>query len=303
MKLKPVFAAVVVLASLAFGSVTALAQPDASRLWIRVYGPPTHVANMWFGNRDANNTMGIDSASDIPTEYKESETPPPPFGFEAIWAPIRPSQFGAGVRGLLDNQFNGWADVAQKDTFRINFAPDDPDQTISFKWITGAELFLRCDSAAVIYFDPDLGANRRINMNDADTLDIPAAGTNGVGFIRIFKYGAKKYDTDVRLQSPTEPKGFQLRQNYPNPFNPTTIVTFDIQKMSRADVSVYNVLGQKIATLVSGELAPGTYTSTWEGKTDNGLPVSSGIYFVRMSAQAEGTAETYTAMRKLLLMK
>lgn len=275
---------------------------DGSRLWIRAYGMTT--SSMWFGNRIGNTTSGIDNQASFPVEYREQETPPPPLGFEAIWAPVRSAQFGSGIRGLLENQFNEWTAETQKDTFRINFVQgDDPDATIRFKWRSGAGLALRCDSAAIVFFDPDLGANVRINMADTDTLEIPQAGSRGVGFLRIYKYGSKLVDTDVRQESRQVPGAFSLGQNYPNPFNPTTTIRFDIQRASHVEISVYNVLGQKITTLFAGTRNPGTYSTEWNGTTGSGLPVSSGLYFVRMNATVDATAESFTALRKLLLLK
>jgi len=93
------------------------------------------------------------------------------------------------------------------------------------------------------------------------------------------------------------PKVFALGQNYPNPFNPSTRIAVDIPKVTSVDVAVFNLLGQKIATLMSGEQAPGSITVEWDGRDENGLHVPSGVYFVRM--QADG----FTATQKVMVMK
>lgn len=307
MKLKLVAVVFVLAILFVMSSLTSNAQVlDASKLWIKVYGASPAVANMSFGNRLANTTSGQDTGLSFPVEYREQEAPPPSPGFDAVWGSVRGgSQFGSGVRGLLDRQFNGFAgNAAQKDTFKIKFVQgDNADQDISFKWIDAINIALRCDSLVMVYLDPNVGSNVRLNMSSVDTLVIPAAGTNTVSQVLIIKYGCFLVDTDVKKENAAVPENFSLHQNYPNPFNPTTTIRFDILKASTADISVYNVLGQKIATLVSNQLAPGTYSTTWNGTTEGGLAVSSGMYFVRLNARVEGTGETFTALRKLLLMK
>jgi hypothetical protein len=88
------------------------------------------------------------------------------------------------------------------------------------------------------------------------------------------------------------PKVFALRQNYPNPFNPTTQITYDLPQRSRVDLGVFNVLGQRVATLVDAEQSAGSYHATWDG-TD----AVSGIYFFRL------TADNYVATKKMVLLK
>ncbi len=305
MKLKMVSVVVVlvVLFAVSMSEVQAQGLPDADKFWIRVYGAPPASSNMSFGNRITNTTSGIDNAGTFPTEYKEQEAPPPTPGFDAVWGPVRSSQFGPGVRGLLDRQFNEWPNTASRDTFRINFAQaDNGDQDISFKWADAAHINARCDSLKMIYFDPNLGSNVTIDMTTTDTLVIPAAGTNGVTFLRIFKYGGFKIDTDVKPENGL-PTTFSLNQNYPNPFNPSTKIVVALPQNAHLELAVYNLLGQKIATVANENRQAGYPEYTWNGTTDNGTPVTSGVYFARLDARTEGTGESFTAMRKLLLMK
>ncbi len=93
------------------------------------------------------------------------------------------------------------------------------------------------------------------------------------------------------------PKVFALSQNYPNPFNPTTTFMVDVPRLSQVSVIVYDLLGRKVATLLSGELEAGTHQVVWAGKDDLGKLASSGIYFVRMNA------DEFTSVRKIMLMK
>ncbi|MCH7879191.1 MAG: PKD domain-containing protein, partial [candidate division Zixibacteria bacterium] len=92
-------------------------------------------------------------------------------------------------------------------------------------------------------------------------------------------------------------KGFNLLQNYPNPFNPTTEISFSVGHAENVELTVYNVMGQVIKTLVDRSFAPGSYTVTWNGVDDNGAPVASGMYFYRIKAGE------FVLTRKMALLK
>ena len=87
------------------------------------------------------------------------------------------------------------------------------------------------------------------------------------------------------------PGRFALDQNYPNPFNPATVIGYTLPADSRVSLAVYNVLGQKVATLVNGPVAAGTHQVEWRAQ------VSSGIYFYRL------VAGNFTATKKMVLLK
>jgi hypothetical protein len=72
---------------------------------------------------------------------------------------------------------------------------------------------------------------------------------------------------------------FCLDQNYPNPFNPNTTIQFRIARSGNYTLTVYNVLGQRLATLLNSNLAPGSHRAEWNGRDVNGKAVGSGIYF------------------------
>ena len=88
------------------------------------------------------------------------------------------------------------------------------------------------------------------------------------------------------------PSTFKLSQNYPNPFNPTTQIDYSVAKRAMVTLTVYNVLGQKVATLVSGVQQPGNYSATF-----NGNDLASGVYFYRLQAGS------VSITRKLVLLK
>ncbi len=94
------------------------------------------------------------------------------------------------------------------------------------------------------------------------------------------------------------PQQFQLYQNYPNPFNPTTMIRYDIPTHSHVKIVIYDMLGQAVANLVDGIQVPGRHTTEW-----NPSGLGSGVYFLRIIAQAQDGSGVFTSVKKLLFMK
>lgn len=92
-------------------------------------------------------------------------------------------------------------------------------------------------------------------------------------------------------------RNFSLEQNYPNPFNPSTKISYRLPVASEVVLEIYNLLGQKIATLVSQKQAAGEYSVTWDGTDDAGRLVSTGAYIYRMKAG------DFVQTRKLLFLR
>jgi hypothetical protein len=88
-----------------------------------------------------------------------------------------------------------------------------------------------------------------------------------------------------------------LSSNYPNPFNPTTTIEYSVEKDSEVDLSIYDVRGRIVKTLVRGYKKAGSYEVVWNGYDRNGREVSSGVYFYRMKAGS------YKETRKLVLLR
>lgn len=93
------------------------------------------------------------------------------------------------------------------------------------------------------------------------------------------------------------PIAYALEQNYPNPFNPDTEIGFALPAASQVEITVYNVLGQTVNTLVNDYMEAGTYSVRWDGTNSDGSSVSSGVYFYRI--QADGFNKT----KKMMLLK
>ena len=102
--------------------------------------------------------------------------------------------------------------------------------------------------------------------------------------------------TNIILATSEDPnilQSFALFQNYPNPFNPSTTIRFSIPKQAFVDLSVYDILGRQITSLVSGRLYPGIYSTSW-----NASDFSTGVYFVKLVVGGR-----LTVTKKLLLVR
>ncbi len=98
-------------------------------------------------------------------------------------------------------------------------------------------------------------------------------------------------------QAPIQPVNYSLEQNYPNPFNPTTQIAFSVPTSMHVTVTIFNILGQRIATLVDGHMSAGSHVVTWNARNQNGEMMPTGVYFYRLSTP------TFTAVKKMLLLK
>ncbi|MFH2048799.1 MAG: T9SS type A sorting domain-containing protein [bacterium] len=93
------------------------------------------------------------------------------------------------------------------------------------------------------------------------------------------------------------PYKFELSQNYPNPFNPITTISYSLPRKSDVLIEIFNILGQKIVTLINETKPAGEYQINWDGDDSNGHEVSTGIYLYRFNAG------DYSETKKMILLK
>lgn len=90
---------------------------------------------------------------------------------------------------------------------------------------------------------------------------------------------------------------YKLNPNFPNPFNPNTTISFSLAEPGYTKVVIYNILGQKVITLVDDYRPPGEYSITWNGYNDKSEPVSTGIYFYRIESGSFVETKKMTIIR------
>ena len=93
------------------------------------------------------------------------------------------------------------------------------------------------------------------------------------------------------------PAKFAVYENYPNPFNPATQISFDLTEQSATEVTVWNLLGQKVSTLFAGDLSAGHHTVTFDGHDANGSLLPSGVYIYRVESGRN------VSTKKMMLLK
>ena len=100
--------------------------------------------------------------------------------------------------------------------------------------------------------------------------------------------------------NPNLPTSFTLDQNYPNPFNPETTIDFAINANNAyktAKLTIYNLLGERVTTLLDKPLPAGNYSFRWKGTNDKGESVASGVYFYRLTVGDQAQS------KKMVLLK
>ncbi|MDZ7764345.1 MAG: T9SS type A sorting domain-containing protein [Melioribacteraceae bacterium] len=96
-------------------------------------------------------------------------------------------------------------------------------------------------------------------------------------------YNYEVYNTGITTSNLSEgevPKAFSLKQNYPNPFNPATTIEFDTEKMQHVSLNIYDILGQKVSTILDRSLRAGKHKVNF-----NGSNLSSGSYFYQLKTE------------------
>ncbi len=128
---------------------------------------------------------------------------------------------------------------------------------------------------------------------------ILSASSGGLTSTEVhYELKVKDVVTEIReIKNPSLPQNFRLSQNYPNPFNPSTTIRFAVPVRTHVELSIYNVLGRHVATLVNTVLSAAEYEVEWSGVDEHGGPVASGVYFYRIAG------DTFSETKKMVLLK
>jgi len=105
------------------------------------------------------------------------------------------------------------------------------------------------------------------------------------------------FPTSISYEKSTVADNFMLRQNYPNPFNPITTIKYQLPQAAQVNITIYNLLGEKVRTLVSDFKQPGYFQVQWNGLNESGNQAASGIYIYRIQAGE------FTDVKKMVLLK
>ena len=200
----------------------------------------------------------------------------------AVWAPSNFKSVSMNTNGTIS-----WSiDAAGEGNYLLNVNYQNPDAA------TAGTIEVDGTQVATVSFEsePDSTGLQAVSSQfamtaGAHTLTLTGSGIN-VDYVDLFSVSTY-INSNNKL-----PEGFALDQNYPNPFNPVTNIRFSLDKSRDVNLTVYNVLGQKVATLINTRMNAGSHNLQFKaGK------LASGIYFYRLKA------DDIITQRKMMLLK
>jgi len=162
------------------------------------------------------------------------------------------------------------------------------------------------NTVAVLHFtlnDPDLKTIEIVPFSNADPkhelMYVYNEWIDGVPHVQSLnpEFQGGTITLESRTPAGNIPTEFGLSQNVPNPFNPSTIVEYALPMDAQVNLSIYNVLGQHVKTLVDDMQRAGRQTVTWDGTDNGGNSVASGVYFYKIRAG------DFSSTKKMLLLK
>lgn len=198
--------------------------------------------------------------------------------------------------GTLDSD---WGKVMRDNGTGADLVPSDTVYSIGLKFQANSTTIGQEFKFGIGGGDNESG----YGLNHIENLDLVSHEVYSVwGSINPNFYDAWDYDTnspnlDIELTEGV-PNQFKLGDNYPNPFNPTTTVAFSLPIGVNVTLNVYNLLGEKIATIYNTYAQPGNYTATWNGLDSHGNQVPSGTYLFELDA-----GEYFHQVKKMTMMK
>lgn len=189
--------------------------------------------------------------------------------------------------GIAFTQFNYDMSVTHLVVVKYTFIPDTADRV---------SIWMNPDLSGD-ETDPDRSTQTGVDADEISEIVIsqlygstwpPKARIDGIRVSKTWK------DATVSIEDGpnSQPAHFVLNQNYPNPFNNTTIIKYHLSQTSQIDLSIFNILGQKISSIASADQNPGSYQVAWNAENYPG-----GIYFIRLQAGE------YRAVKRMVYLK
>jgi len=178
---------------------------------------------------------------------------------------------------------------------------------------TVGEIFILTDAHTVAGSSVRIEAEKNGNVffDQTTTLDSISIGMHALGDTILVKgtrivggIESNPSRIEIIISGPpptTTPTEFSLHQNYPNPFNPNTTIAYELSEVAKVRLVIYNLLGQKVYTLVDEQKPAGSYTAVWDGKNETGITQASGVYIYRLVAVSG--ENKFTETKRMLLLK
>jgi len=198
------------------------------------------------------------------------------------------------IDAIVENTQNNTKDITLKWHHRYNYEADN----LLFNRFN---IYGQINSAEFVFLGSSIHPDYTTNVSTANIYRFYVTAVYSAGESEPCP---PKYINPITMEVETSesdeiimPFAFGLQQNYPNPFNPTTTIAFTISDDSIVNLSVYNIKGQRVKTLLNEQMPKGAHTIVWNGKDGLGRDVASGIYFYRLNAGG------FVNTKKMLLLK
>ena len=177
--------------------------------------------------------------------------------------------------------------------------PENSDMRTQLRITIDADSLKAGEAAAIVIYHWQDNSWQPVPTNVNLTSAIASITADEPGFYMAF-LDLTRNVTGIKIGAASSeqlPRGFALQQNYPNPFNPSTTISYQLSVASVVELSVYDPLGRKVATLAAGIQPPGEHIAFWDGRDSRGNAAASGIYVYRL------TVGQFTTSRKMLLIR
>lgn len=148
----------------------------------------------------------------------------------------------------------------------------------------------------------DADAKTAVDLRKTNAFTVPSAKKEISKKFRIL-VGTEDFVQQNNLGVSTIPLQYALNQNYPNPFNPSTTITYALPKASIVSITLFDILGKEVKTLVKETKNEGYHVVQWNGTNESNTMASSGVYFCRINARSVDGSKTFVQTTKMLLMK
>ncbi len=236
--------------------------------------------------RDTQNYVGFADAATIqPEAFNLPE--PPPIGDHLRLSILDDGQHHISRFAPPDGGGQQWdLEIEAVLQDEIRFAP----KTVR---VALAERGQRPDGFDLYVFDRDLGRVLSIENGAFEVVLTAEYPVRHLSLVLGTTAFAEAHSEGASL-TPTE---FVLEANYPNPFNPETVIRYGLNQQSDVDLAIYNVLGQRVRTLVAAEQNSGRYEVVWDGLDDAGRPAASGVYIYQLRAGSFLDSQTMLLVR------
>jgi PKD repeat protein len=183
---------------------------------------------------------------------------------------------------------------------------DNTNEDFWLQYYDGSSWLTVATWAQGIDFDNDVFYHTTVTLTDAQfnfptnaKLRFMCDASGNYDWVYIDAITFSGWDPTARLRADNTvlPDQFSLSQNYPNPFNPITNINYSLPTACEVELEIFNIMGQRVTTLVNDFKEAGNHTIMWDGTNEEGTQVASAVYFYRIQAG------DFKATKKMVLMK